>query len=131
MTTDLWMLVASAFLAWALILAAAMPKLLEHGPKWALGNRGSEPETDPEGWVERAVRASANMQENLPLFAVLVLVAHVTHNTSDLSATGAIIFFAGRAAHAVIYIAGIPGLRTGAWAVSVVGMVLVAAVLVG
>ena len=39
---------------------------------------------------------------------------------------GAMIFFWGRVAYAVIYVAGIAWLRTAAWFVSVIGMVLIA-----
>ena len=38
---------------------------------------------------------------------------------------GAQLFFWGRLAHAVIYVAGIPWLRTAAWAISAVGLVLI------
>ena len=38
---------------------------------------------------------------------------------------GAQLFFWGRVAHAAIYVAGIPWLRTGAWGVSIAGLVLI------
>ena len=43
-----------------------------------------------------------------------------------MTALGAQLFFWCRLAHAVVYIAGIPYLRTLAWLVSVVGMVMIA-----
>ena len=129
MTTDLWMLFATAPLAWVLILVAAGPGLMKNGLGWAMGNRDSAP--PPAPWEARAKRASANMQENIALFAILVLVAHVSGRHGDLSALGAIVFFAARVAHAVVYIAGIPGVRTIAWAVSIVGMGMIAADILG
>jgi uncharacterized MAPEG superfamily protein len=66
------------------------------------------------------------MREYLLLFAALVLVAHVANATSSLSALGAQIFLYARVVYAVVYLIGIPWLRTGVWAVSVVGMVLIA-----
>jgi uncharacterized MAPEG superfamily protein len=120
MTTDLWMLVASAGLAWLLIVVGATPNIFTKGPVWAAGNRDDPP--TPEGWHSRLLKTSANMQENLPLFAILVLVLHVSSSANDLTATGSIVFFAGRVAHAAIYIAGIAWLRTAAWTVSIVGM---------
>jgi uncharacterized MAPEG superfamily protein len=39
---------------------------------------------------------------------------------------GAMIFFWARVAYAIIYVAGIPWLRTVAWLVSVVGMIMIA-----
>jgi uncharacterized MAPEG superfamily protein len=66
------------------------------------------------------------MQEYLLLFAALVLVAHVANAAGSLSALGAQIFLYARVVYAVVYLIGVPWLRTGVWAVSVVGMVLIA-----
>lgn len=121
MTIELWMLVASAGLAWVLIMLAAFPALKD--PKVGLGNREGLPVAT--GMLGRAKRASNNMNENLPLFAILVLVAHASGETNSMSALGAQIFFGGRVAHALVYIAGIPGLRTLMWTVSIVGMALI------
>ena len=129
MTTDLWMLVASVGLSWALILIAAIPSLLRNGPGWSMGNRDDTRE--PTVFNARAKRASANMLENLPLFAALVLVAHGSGQAGETSALGAQVFFYSRVAHAFCYLVGIPVLRTGAWAVSVGGMFIVAWSLLG
>ena len=66
------------------------------------------------------------MVENMVLFAALVLIAAVAGKANAMTAMGAAIFFWGRVAYAVIYIAGIAWLRTAAWFVSVIGMVLIA-----
>lgn len=122
-TTDLWMLVASVVWTWLLIMAAAGPTFLKN-PLWSLGARdGKDPA--PEGWAARLRRASANMNENLPLFATLVLVAHVAGEADRLSAIGAQVFFFSRVLHAIIYVAGIPHIRTVIWGVSVLGMGIV------
>lgn len=128
MTTDLWMLAASVALAWLLIVGSAAPGLLGD-PKYTLGNRDEAREA-PTGWNARMRRTSANMNENLLLFAVLVLVAHVAGKANATTALGAEIFLAARVAHAVIYVGGIPYVRTLAWAVGVVGMFMVGAALV-
>jgi uncharacterized MAPEG superfamily protein len=77
------------------------------------------------GWAGRAVRAHRNMLESLVLFAVLVLVAQVAGVSNAMTVLGAQLFFWGRVAHAIFYIAGIPWLRTAAWAVSVAGLILI------
>lgn len=87
------------------------------------GNRESLPEL--KGWAGRAKRAHANMVENLVLFAALVLLAHVAGKTSWLTQLGAHLFFWSRLAYAVIYVAGVPWLRTAAWAVSMAGMAMI------
>lgn len=124
MTIDLWMLVASVGLSWALILIAATPGLLRNGIGWSMSNREEAPEPSP--FASRAKRASANMLENLPLFAALVLVAHVAGAADPTSALGAQVFLGARVAHAALYLVGVPALRTAAWAVSVGGMFMVA-----
>lgn len=125
MTTDLWMLAAAALLSWGLIMAEATPGILKYGMVWASGNR-EDPVPEPTGWWLRLRRCSANMQENLPLFAILVLVAHVSGEADATSALGAQIFVGARLLHAATYIAGLPYLRTAIWGVSVVGMGMIA-----
>ena len=124
MTTDLWMLVASVALTWLLMIIAATPTLLGQ-PRWALGSRDDPPE--PPGLVQRRMqRTSANMKENLPLFAALVLVAHVAGAANATSALSAQIFVAARIVHAALYMAGVAYARTVAWAVSIARMAMVA-----
>jgi uncharacterized MAPEG superfamily protein len=58
------------------------------------------------------------------LFAILVLVAQTANVHTSTTLLGAELFFWGRVAHALIYIAGVPWLRTLAWAVSVAGLIM-------
>ena len=128
MTLDLWMMVASLGLCWALIMLAATPGLLESGGLLrSVGNREEAP--TPAPWLARTKRATANLQENLVLFVGLVLAAHVSEQADATSALGAEIFVGARVAHAGLYIAGVPWLRTAAWVVSLVGMGLIASTL--
>jgi uncharacterized MAPEG superfamily protein len=65
------------------------------------------------------------MLENLVLFAALVLAAAVAGKTNSSTLLGAQIFFWARVAYAVIYVAGIPWLRTAVWTVSVIGLAMI------
>ena len=65
------------------------------------------------------------MLENLVLFAVLVLIAVATDKTNAMTLLGAQIFFWARVAYAAVYIVGLPWIRTGVWAVSVAGLVMI------
>ena len=76
-------------------------------------------------WAGRAARAHRNMLENLVLFAILVLVARAVNVSNAMTLLGAQLFFWSRVAHAIIYIAGIPWLRTAVWGVSVIGLILI------
>jgi len=124
MTTDILMLILSAILCVAQTLPYAMGIAAEHGNALLMGNRENMPPIT--GWPGRAMRAHGNMLENLLPFTALVLAAHLTGHVGYLTQLGAIVFFVARAAYVVIYIAGIPGLRTLAWLVCVVGMGLIA-----
>lgn len=123
MTLELAYLVWSAALTFVLVLVAVSGATLQVGLPVLAENREGLPEFT--GWAGRAQRAHRNMLENLILFAILVLVAHAVGVRNSMTVLGAQLFFWGRVAHAVIYIAGIPWARTGAWAVSVVGLLLI------
>ena len=123
MTPELAYLVWSAALTFLLVLIAVNGATLQVGLPVLAENREGLPEFT--GWAGRAQRAHRNMLENLLLFAILVLVAHAVGVRNSMTLLGAQLFFWGRVAHAVIYIAGIPWARTGAWAVSVVGLLLI------
>lgn len=123
MTTDLWMLIFTVLFSFTLIMISPTVNILKRGPLWAMGNR--EDAQAATGWQARAERLDANMRENLPLFAILVIVVHITGNANETSALGATIFLAGRVVHALLFLAGVPVLRTVAWTVAVAGMVMV------
>jgi uncharacterized MAPEG superfamily protein len=65
------------------------------------------------------------MLESLVMFAVLVLVANATGKTNAMTALGAELFFWSRVAYALIYLIGIPWVRTAAWGVSIVGLLVI------
>jgi uncharacterized MAPEG superfamily protein len=123
-TTDLTMLVLSAVLCLLIPGVYGFGRTrVPGGNAWGLGNRETPFEVPP--WVARAQRAHLNLVENLAPFAALVLAAHVTLASSELTALGASIFFGARVAHAISYIAGIIYLRTLMFLVSLVGQVLI------
>lgn len=128
MSPDLKLLLWSTALTLVQVVVAALGAMLQVGLPALAGNREGLPAI--EGWAGRAQRAHRNMLENIVLFAVLVLVAHVAGKANAMTALGAQLFFWGRLAYAFVYLAGVPWLRTGVWAVSVAGLVLIFAQLV-
>ena len=116
-------------LAWATVLTlvqavvAVQGALMQVGLPKLAGNREGMPEI--KGWGGRAARAHRNMIENLVLFAALVLAAVVAGKTNDMTLLGAQIFLYARIAYAVVYIAGLPWVRTAVWGVSVVGLAMI------
>jgi uncharacterized MAPEG superfamily protein len=129
MTPELMYLVWSAALTFVQVLIAVSAATLQVGLPTLAGNREHFPELT--GWAGRASRAHRNMLESLVLFAVLVLVAQIAGLRNDLTLLGAQLFFWGRAAYAVVYVAGLPWIRTATWGVSVVGLVLIFLQLIG
>lgn len=123
MTTELTLLIWSAVLTVVLAVIAVLGAMLQVGLPTLAGNREGMPEIG--GWAGRAARAHRNMLENLVLFAVLVLVAKSINISNAMTVLGAQLFFWGRLGHAVIYLIGIPWLRTAAWALSIFGLVLI------
>jgi uncharacterized MAPEG superfamily protein len=130
MTTDLTMLTATGVLAALLILpyGLAMWTLWPIGE--ILGNRAGPSPALP-AWAERAQRAQRNMLENLPHFAVFVLVAHAAGLSNTQTAVGATIFFWARLVHAVAYIAGLWQLRAPAFFAGLGGECLIITRLLG
>lgn len=123
MGSELALLAWSAALCLVLVLPYASALTLKLGLPTMAGNREGLPE--PTGWIGRAKRAHMNLVENLIPFAALVLAAHGLGKLGDLTALGALLFFWGRLAHAVIYIAGVPYLRTAGFLAGYVGMFLI------
>ena len=116
-------------LIWAVLLTvvqavvAAQGAAFQVGLSTLAGNREGMPEL--RGWAGRASRAHRNMLENLVLFAALVLVAVAAGKTNGTTLLGAQIFLCARIVYALVYIAGVPWLRTGVRVVSVVGLAMI------
>jgi uncharacterized MAPEG superfamily protein len=123
MTPDLQMLVWSAALALLQMLVAAMGAQGQVGLPMLAGNRETVPPLT--GWAGRAKRAHYNMLESLVVFAIVVIVAHLAGKANATTALGAALFFWARLAYAIVYVVGVPWLRTAVWAVSVAGIVLI------
>lgn len=123
MSIELQLLVWSAVLALVQVVVAAIAANSQVGLPMLASNRDHMPPLT--GWALRAQRAHLNMLESLTVFAIVILVAHLAGQTNASTAFGAMLFFWGRIAHAVIYLIGIPWLRTAAWAVSFAGILLV------
>jgi len=123
MTPDLTYLVWSALLCILLWVPHVSARALIVGPSAAFGYPDDLPELPK--WIDRAARAHANMVENLPAFAALVLVAHVGGMANEMTALGAMLFFWGKVAHIIVHVLGIPYIRTAAFFAAWIGMILI------
>ena len=123
MTPEMLLLLWAVVLAFAQALVAVQGAFMQVGLPMLAGNRENMPTIT--GWAGRAARAHRNMMENLALFIALVVVSVVAGKTNDMTLLGAQIFVWARLVYAIVYVAGIPWLRTGVWFVSVIGLVLI------
>ena len=123
MPIELQLLVWAGILALVQMIVAVMGAQSQVSLPVLAGNRDNMPALT--GWALRAQRAHLNMLESLVVFAIFVLVAHALGRFNATTALGANLFFWGRLAYAVIYLAGVPWLRSIVWGVSVAGLVLI------
>ena len=124
MSPDLKYLLFSVVLTFVQVLIAAAAANHEVGLTKLAGNRDGLPEYT--GFDGRAKRAHLHMLENMVLFTALVLIAAAAGKANATTAMGAMIFFWARLVYAVVYLIGVPWLRTAVWFVSVIGMVMIA-----
>ena len=82
-------------------------------------------------WAMRAQAAHRNAVENLVVFAPLVLAAHALGIAPGLVTSAAAAYFVARLAHFVVYTAGVPVLRTLAFAAGFAAEVAVALAILG
>lgn len=83
----------------------------------------------PPLWASRAQRAHLNMVETMPAFIAVIVAAGFIAPQVEYSAIAywSQIFFFARVVHAIIYIAGIPFLRTPVYLVSWAAILVIGA----
>ena len=110
------------YLVYATILTGLLwvPYVLDRFATWGISDTVGYPQSPkPQSpWAVRMKKAHANAVENLVVFAALVLAANALGITGGAIATAAIVYFWARVAHAVVYAAGLPWLRTLAFTVA-------------
>jgi uncharacterized MAPEG superfamily protein len=127
---ELFWLTAVTVLTAILWVPYVLNRLLEYG---LVAPLLSPPSAIPPraAWAVRMTAAHTNAVENLVVFAVLVLVAVIAHRTSAATATAAMVYFIARLVHFVVYTAGIPVLRTLAFAAGWVACAMIALAIFG
>jgi len=90
-----------------------------------VGARDNLPKDGLTPFHSRTKRAQANFIESMCMFAPLVLIAAVTDSFSATTALGAALFFWGRVVYAPTYWLGVPWVRTLAWFVSIIGILMI------
>ena len=123
MPTELLLLGLSAALALVLLVIHAFTATIDIGLAAAVAPRDENPQIEGV-FAGRARRAWFNFVETYALFAALDLALVASGQTGGLGLTGGWIWFWMRVAHAPIYYAGVPYVRTLVWFGSVIGLAL-------
>ena len=124
MSIELKLLLYATILLLLQLVLQAVTGILQNGMGWALGARDDGEAA--AGYAGRFERAFYNMLETFPVFAVLVLMVQMTESWNTTTALGAQLYFWGRVFYLPAYVIGIPAIRTLIWAVSIVGMCILA-----
>src|SRR5712692_8906209 len=111
MTTDLKYLAFTAFLTAALWIPYIIAQVVTNGFLAPPNYVDPTPRPVPL-WGKRADRAYLNAVEVFAPFAALVIIVHLAGKANAMTAFWAISFFWLRLAHAVVYLLGLPYVRT-------------------
>ena len=91
MSTELLMLLNSTVLFFVIIIAQAIIAIRQNGLSVQAGSRDNLAE--PTVMRKRLQRLTANLQENLVMFGLIVLIAHSAGVSNNQTALGASLFF--------------------------------------
>ena len=125
MTAELWILAAAALLGLVHLSAASFAFKAQVGNAYSVGPRDES--IQPSGVAGRLQRAQQNFLETFALFAVFVLLVHITDVYGSLSYWGSVLYLTGRVLFLPLYAWGVPWLRTFSWNLATLGLVLVGA----
>ena len=124
MPIELRILAYGAILLLVHVILAAQLKTRDYGLSWNLGPRDDPPQP-LSPMAGRLVRAEANFLETFPIAIIALIGVVVADRTSSATALGGWMWLGARIVYLPLYAAGIPVLRTIAFAVSIVGLALV------
>ena len=117
------LLIAAVLLNYVMVVTASLWRAQAWTPAgWGVAVGPRDVPVEPSVYCARSDRAAKNMSENLPFFAALVLAAYAAGRQGPLVDQCAAVFLIARVVYWPVYLAGIPYLRTGVWAVSVLAL---------
>lgn len=123
MPIELIGLVASVALGIVHIVLASHSASLQRGYRWTASARDEE--VPPlRGTAGRLSRASANYLETFPYFGLLALAVYFAGASSTTSAWGVGLYLLGRLLYLPLYAFGVVLVRSLAWNVATLGIVL-------
>lgn len=123
---ELDILAAATLFAFLQLVAAAQASNVQYGLKWAASPRDVEmPPLRPiPGRINRNFR---NYMETYPLFAAAILIAHARGVSGDMTQWGALAYLGGRIGYTILYVSGVPLIRSLFWNIAAIGLLAVLA----
>lgn len=128
MTTELKLLALSIVLGFVHIVLASHAASFKYGYRWSATAR-DQSMPPLEGVAGRLERAARNFLETFPLFAAVVLLAHVAGKESALTWWGTNLYVWARVAYLPLYASGVFLVRSLVWNIAAFGIFLILAAL--
>jgi uncharacterized MAPEG superfamily protein len=116
MTRELMWLMLTIILTGVLWIPYILDRIVKRGLMGAMANpsRNDPPQSE---WAQRLYFAHTNAVENLIIFAPLVLILDSQGINTEATVIACAVYFWARLAHVIVYVMGVPVLRTLAFAV--------------
>lgn len=124
MTNEMILLVCSVFLGLGQIILASHAASAQRGYRWTASPR-DEPLPPLIGIAGRLERSVRNYLETFTFFAVAVIAVNAAGRHNWMTVLGAQMYFWGRLLYIPLYAFGVPVVRSLAWNVATIGIVLI------
>jgi len=131
MTPELFWMTLTLFMTVVMSIPYILNRQMVRGLLGAIANHEPETGADQALWARRAMAAHRNAVENLVIFAPSVLALLFLHVSTPATRIAAIVYFFARAAHYVIYLAGVPVARTVAFLVGMAAQITILLTILG
>jgi uncharacterized MAPEG superfamily protein len=128
MSKELYWLTLTAAMTGLMWAPYILDRIMVRGTMGAMANP-SPTDTPQSEWAQRMMAAHLNAVENLVVFAPLVLTAQALNIHTASTAFACALYFWCRLAHAAVFTAGLPVLRTlsfaGGWIAQMILMLAI------
>lgn len=111
MTKELLWLTLTVILTGVLWIPYTVDRIMTRGLMGAMANptRNDKPQS---AWAQRLYFAHTNAVENLMIFAPLVIILDIQGHSTMSTVLACAVYFWSRLAHVIVYVLGVPVLRT-------------------
>jgi uncharacterized MAPEG superfamily protein len=116
MTRELLWLTLTIILTGVMWVPYIVDRAMVRGLMGAMANPSRKDKPQSE-WAQRLYFAHSNAVENLVIFAPLVMILDSMGHSTESTAIACAVYFWARLAHVIVYVMGVPVLRTLAFTV--------------